>query len=230
MKIRDKGEKLVVLTAMVTAIALGGCASDSPPDERPQVEQQPFGVSSCSTASADDILAITRGGSAGIQVGGSDPPVGASGGTFPLAGGPPTSIERLSPSSYNTCFRSFVVDIPNLNPIFVGLKKTEHGRAGRIVATWHGPRPTTQQACESAWSGTIVYKQSGGAWLPLTSDVNHFGQWQGGSTGCLLPGFASDSEGLVLEPNASYRLAVTMRRAYGSSVLYSIGYSTQVPY
>jgi hypothetical protein len=70
----------------------------------------------------------------------------------------------------------------------------------------------------------------GSSWVSQTGNVSKYGQWLGGATGCAPPEFASDQQQVVLESQDSYRLAVTMRRANGSSVTYPIGYSTQVPY
>lgn len=211
-------DKLWTLMAGLTMICVGACASDAPPDENVRIDHQPFGVVSCSTATADVVLASSGGTD---TIGGSPPPPAFGG----LGG--QTSPESISPSSYNTCYRGFVVDIPNLNPIFGGARTTPGGRDGRIVTTWHGPTPTTQQACEAAWSGAVVYKWVGDAWVDQTGAVDDFGHWVSGS--CVPPGFASDLHGVVLEAHASYRLAATMRAAYGSSIRYPIGYSTQVP-
>lgn len=66
-----------------------------------------------------------------------------------------------------------------------------------------------------------------GAWVSQTGQIDTYGEW--GGDVCVPPAFPSDLHGVVLEANASYRLAVTMRSSFGSSTRYPIGYSTLVP-
>ena len=205
----------------IVALTLVACASEPPLEGTPTATREAFGVSSCSTATADTQLAQVGGFG---PLGGSAPPGAGGFGT----GGAPSSFEQTSPSTYNTCTRTYVIDIPNLNPIFSGTRKTPSGRDGRIRATWKGPLPFTQAACQALWTGAIVYKMVGGAWVSQTGQIDAYGEW--GGDGCVPPAFSSDLHGVVLEANAAYRLAVTMRSSFGSSTRYPIGYSTQVPY
>lgn len=196
---------------------LGGCAADSEPEPALKMMEQPFGVASCGEATADTLLQYPTGSGGGpsVMIGGTNP--NGAGGT-------------VSSADYDTCFRGYVIDIPNLSPIYAGLKTTPGGRDGRIVTRWRGPALDTQKKCEDAWSGAIVYKKVNGAWVDQAGVVSTFGRWsESASPHCVPPEFSSDVSGVVLESSASYRLAATMRPRYGSSILYTIGYGTVAP-
>jgi hypothetical protein len=159
------------VSAIVLFAGTGACAS-TPSGEDVRALEQPFGSSSCSTATADVVTSGTTG-------------------------------SLVSPASYDTCFRGYVVDVHNMGS----------GSSPRIAAYWNGPALTTQEACEQAWGAAIFYKQVSGAWVDQTGTIESSGAWSGSS--CRRPAIYSPT----LTPGASYRVAVTMRnRPWGGSL------------
>jgi hypothetical protein len=190
-------------------LALGACSSV---EDVGSVEQ-PFGWQSCSTATAD---ATFSGG-------------------FPLIGGggipnlPPPEYEHVSPSSYNTCFRGYVVDVNDLADAHTGT--ASDGTPAHFRLNWlRSPSESggassdlsTQTACESAWGSAIFYKKVGSAWSVQGSMLEAYGTWASGH--CTAPTISSESV-LTLATGNSYRIAGTMRKVYGGSSLRSIKFS-----
>ncbi len=147
------------------------------------------GIGGCSSMSEEDTVPMSQ-------------PFGSASCGTATADVVTTGFTRLfSPSSYDTCFRGYVVDINNL-------ASTEKS----IVATWHGPGLTTQTACEDAWGAAIFYKKVGGQWVDQTGTMEASGRW---SSGCAYPSIKSPT----LTPGQSYRVAATMRnRPWGGSL------------
>lgn len=176
------------------AVVAAGCSGATPEEEGVESVHQPFGSSSCGTAAANHSVS-----------GAVDP-------------------KHISPSSYNTCYRGYVVDINNLSSSYTGLGGGG-GWNSHISVTWEGAIPTTQAACESAWGAAVFYKLVGGAWVDQTGQIDVYGIWHppGGLTAwCEVPEI-STLGGVTLAAGASYRVAATMRSSYGSATLRPIG-------
>jgi hypothetical protein len=191
-------------------LALGACSSV---EDVGSVEQ-PFGLTSCATATADQTFS------------GGLPPFG------PVGGGASTPLgyRHVSPSSYNTCFRGYVVDVNNLANAHTG--PTSDGMPAQFRVSWDsplgigggspGPVPNTQTACEHAWGSAIFYKKVGSAWSAQGSPLEAHGTWASGR--CTPPSISSDSV-LTLATGDSYRIAGTMRNVSGGSILKPIVFS-----
>jgi hypothetical protein len=90
-----------------------------------------------------------------------------------VVGGVPTFT---SPRTYNTCFKSYVVDLHNLDSAYAGLGAGGGGNAMLSVG-WGEAVPTNQADCEAAIAGAIFYKFSNNAWVPLTGQLATSGSW-----------------------------------------------------
>ena len=192
-----------------TFLALGACSSGEDVDSL----EQPFGWKSCGTATANATF------SEGF------PLVGAGGGS----GGPPPAYLHISPSSYNTCFRGYVVDVNNVTNAHPG--PTSDGSPAQFRLYWgaasgigggSGDEIGTQTACENAWGSAIFYKKVGSAWSAQGSPLEANGTWASGR--CTPPSISSQSV-LTLAAGDSYRIAGTMRNVSGGSILHRITFS-----
>ena len=109
-----------------------------------------------------------------------------------------TSLE--SPSSYNKCHKSYVVDVDDVTP------PDDGGSTRGVIISWANSSPLTPQwACEKSWVGGILYRWESDAWEAQTGQVRAYGQSSG--TQCL--------ERFVvlwpLEAGEKYRVAATAR-------------------
>jgi hypothetical protein len=115
---------------------------------------------------------------------------------------------HISPTTYNTCFKAYVVDINSLSSTYAGKPSADIQAAIRV--SWASAVPTTQAACEETEGGAIFYRRSGGNWEALTDQVRSKGVWAldpFGSFRCTVPAVA------LQNPTAgtTYRVAATMR-------------------
>lgn len=188
-----------------SAFGLAGCSAAGEGESAESAEgtaqtEQALGSVSCSTAAADQTF---------------------TGGISPT---------HVSPSSYNTCFRGYVVDINNLSVSYTGvLPPGASGHDANIAVDWRGAVPTTQAACEAAWGSAIFYKKVGGTWVDQSGVLNAYGQWNPGGGGLVAycsPPSLSTLGSVTLQTGAAYRVAATMRTSYGGSTLREIGFTT----
>ena len=179
------------------AWALSGCSGALPEDENLDAVSQAFGSSSCGSAAADQTFS-----------GQIDPMV-------------------VSPSTYNTCYKGYVVDVNNLSARYTGFG-SGGGYHAHFSVTWQGTIPTTQAACEAAWSRAIFYEKVGGAWVDQTGNIDAYGTWLG-IFGCQPPDVTTLGA-LTPVSGASYRIAATMRTSYAGSNLRAMGFKTQKPF
>ncbi|HET9958347.1 MAG TPA: hypothetical protein VFQ61_27820 [Polyangiaceae bacterium] len=190
-----------------SGLALAGCssggalegASADGGDGDTAATEEALGSVSCSTATADKTLD-----------GSADP-------------------THVSPSTYNTCYRGYVVDINNLSVSYTGVKSASSGYDAHISVDWKGPVPTTKSACESAWGSAIFYKKVGGSWVDQSGVLQAYGEWQdrGDLVSFCSPPSITTLDVLTLEAGASYRVAATMRTTYGGSTLRALGVTTR---
>jgi hypothetical protein len=131
------------------------------------------------------------------------------------------SLNHQSPSSYNNCYKGYVVDVDDLNVFYTG-QGSEPWLNGRITISWAGTVPTTQSACESAWGSAVFYKWVSGQWVDQTGVLNAYGTWDPLFGGSCVPPSLSTSEYFLLQAGESYRAAGTMRTSYGGSNLRSM--------
>ena len=121
---------------------------------------------------------------------------------------------HVSPTTYNTCTKSYVVDINSLSSTYAGKPRADIQAAVRV--RWGSAVPTTQAACEDTQGGAIFYQRSGSSWLPLTDQVRATGVWARdpfGTFRCTVPEVA------LQNPTAgvTYRVAATMRLISGTN-------------
>jgi hypothetical protein len=187
-----------------------------------------FGLAGCSAAGEGESL---ESGEASAQteqaIGSVSCSTAAANQTF--TGG--ISPTHVSPSSYNTCFRGYVVDINNLSVTYTGtLPAGADGYDANILVDWRGSVPTTQSACEASWASVIFYKNVNGSWVDQSGVLQAYGEWfpgGGGLAASCMPPSISTLGSVTLQTGASYRVAATMRTSYGGSTLRSIGIATR---
>lgn len=188
------------------AFTLAGCSAAGEAESAENAEgtaqtTQAIGSASCSTAAADQTFS-----------GGIDP-------------------THVSPSSYNTCFRGYVVDVNDLSVSYTGvLPAGASGYDANILVDWRGAVPTTKAACEAAWASVIFYKKVGGSWVDQSGVLNAYGEWfpgGGGLAASCSPPSISTLGSVTLQAGSSYRVAATMRTSYGGATLRAIGIKTR---
>jgi hypothetical protein len=180
------------VTVAALALSVGGvsaCSAELSAEDNLGELSQAFGSSSCGTALADRLYAQDI----------ANPPA-------------------FSPTTYNTCYKGYVVDVEFLNAAYAGTLSS-------LDVSWNGAPPQTQAACEAAWGAAIYYKKIGGVWVDQTGLVQNYGFWDGSFGFCLTPVVSSDGL-LDLEAGATYRIAGTMRPSYGSSTTVSMKVET----
>jgi len=178
-------------------------------EEPVRAVEEAFGSSSCGTTTADVTFSgvITSSSSMGFG--------GGTNGVF------------TSPSSYDNCFRSYVVDINHLQGSAGNGSGGGSATVSAIKVQWAAEIPTTKAACEKAWGGAIFYKKVGASWVDQTGQIDVYGTWASPSGGCLPPSISSPPA-LTLTPGDSYRVAATMRPSYADSHLRAIAFSTPI--
>lgn len=111
-------------------------------------------------------------------------------------------LYQTSPSSYDTCYKGYVVDL-------LDFSGNSYWNAGTYV-TWAAAHATNQADCEDEWMRVILYDKSGSTYTHIdTIDAN--GSWFVGS--CQLGIVITD----YLEQGEDYRIAVTARPEHSSS-------------
>lgn len=119
----------------------------------------------------------------------------------------------VTPRTYNTCYKAYVLDIHNLNAAYTG---SGNENDGRIETSYADTAITNQATCEATELRTIVYSCVGGEATSTTGphacvaldDQHTSGEWVpifGGGT-CALGHTFSD-----VHPGGSYRVATTAR-------------------
>jgi len=110
----------------------------------------------------------------------------------------------VSPTSYNKCTKSFIVDLHDLDASEAGTG-TLHD-AGFTVDDL-GPQPSTPEECVGVESAIIVYERVDGRWEALE---------RGDSAGFFIAGppdfcFPPNSRFVGVEAGKTYRIAATVR-------------------
>lgn len=166
-------------TFALALMAITGCSGENAAvgDEDIGSVEQAFGASSCGTATADRVF------------------------EWHIFGG----LGHKSPSSYDTCFRGYVVDVAGLLP------------SKDLSAVWDGPPLTSQAACEASWGAAVFYKKVGGSWV-AQSTLERYGRWLRDGDGTY---FCAEPALVLANPEAyaDWRIAATMRTRYGGSIL-----------
>lgn len=181
-------QKGLVLSLAVGLLAMTGCSGESAVSEENVASvEQAFGSSSCGTAAADQTFTSS----------------------INLASG------YTSPSSYNTCYRGYVVDVNALSSLYDWY----------LRARWAGPELTTQASCEQAWGSAIFYKKVNGVWVDQSGVVQAYGQWFPAAGG-LIAHCEPPDLGFTPQAGADWRIAATMRTQYGGSTLRAIWFQT----
>lgn len=129
----------------------------------------------------------------------------------------------VSPTSYNNCFRSYVVDITALDAAYTGAG-SGGGADARINVGWEGAAPTNQADCEKTLTGVIYYKKVGSSWIDQTGEIDAAGVWFGGALAvCNVPIVSSP---ITLQAGAGYRIAATVRADLNSTVTHAMNIQT----
>lgn len=172
-------------------------------------------ASGCSSATAEDELASVSQAFGSSSCGTVAANYSAIGAVDPL---------HTSPSSYNTCYRGYVVDVDNLSSSYTG-PGLGGGQDAHIEVSWAGSVPTTQASCESAWGAAYFYKWVGGAWVDQTGRIDSYGVWHppSGLAGWCDPPEIDTLGTVTMVAGESYRVAATMRTSYAGSSLRAIG-------
>jgi hypothetical protein len=172
-----------VLLGMVATGGLAGCGASNPDEanEAPGVFEQAWASGPCASATANATF---------------------SGGISPA---------KISPQSYNTCTKSYVVDVTNLNSIYTG-PGSGPSLDAHIQVDWGDTDPLNQADCEDMEGGAIFYKRVNNQWVDQTGQVYDTGQWISGGGGgisfCNMP----RASFYGVQAGSSYRIAATMRR------------------
>jgi hypothetical protein len=90
---------------------------------------------------------------------------------------------------------------------------------------WAGPSVTTQAACEASWGSAIFYKRVSGSWVDQSVVLRDYGTWYPAAPP-LAPRLRDAVYGFTPQSGSDWRLAGTMRTAYGDSTLRSIYFQT----
>lgn len=185
MKRQSRSWKMIEIVSVFAMVGLSACAGadewdESEPDGLGTLEQ-PWSVDSC-------------GRNATL------PNATFSGKVDPA---------HVSVRTYNTCFKSYVVDIDTLDSAYAGRSGADI--QAFIGVKWGEAVPTTEAACEDTEGGAIFYQRSGSSWVALTGKVSQSGVWTQGPFGnffCAVPNV------VLTNPTAgtTYRVAATMRR------------------
>jgi hypothetical protein len=139
----------------------------------------------------------------------------------------------VTPRSYNTCYKGYVVDIENLAPTYTG---SGNAMDANIAVQWADTPITSQTACENTRVVAVFYEGSvAGAssvntsgttgyynvynWVPLKTE-EQYGVWVApfGAGSCGLEVNLTD-----LVPGNTYRVAATARTPGNSTRKVSIG-------
>jgi hypothetical protein len=177
-----------ILPALLAGAALTTAGCGGPQDAAPETDSTSaaWSVSSCGTAGHDANFTGHIG----------------------------TIVDTLptftSPQTYNTCFKSYVVDVHGVESAYAGIGAGGGGNSA-IVASWGEATPTNQTDCENAITGAIFYKWNGSAWVALTGQLLSSGTWGpdpfSGVPRCFPPGVSLSP----ITAGTTYRIAATAR-------------------
>jgi hypothetical protein len=178
----------VLLAAALTGS--GACVGEGPEDEPTDVETRAFSIGSCAEASLDAAI------------------------SHPSGVGPQNEVSVTSPTTYNNCYKGYVVDIFH-NEAALGLPTI--GWQKVITVKWAGPIPITQSGCEAISGAAILYDYDdfeNPPWVyPSRQDV--VGRWVRpplANAFCSTPTITYSISGNLASP-IMHRVAVTMRTA-----------------
>ena len=131
----------------------------------------------------------------------------------------------VTPTTYNNCYKGYVVDINNLDAAYTGHGDTADGR---IEISYADTAITDQATCEATELRLIVYSCTGGAATSTTGpyqcsvldDQDSYGTWASifGTGQCFLTRSFSG-----VYAGSSYRVAATARNPSGLTRKISIG-------
>jgi hypothetical protein len=117
----------------------------------------------------------------------------------------------ITPRSYTTCFKSYVVEINNFSSAYTGLGGG--GCPAATISVTYGDTPLTAANCASTEVAAIYYEKRNGSWVVL-NEVHSFGTWIAiGSGGSCSIG--TGQTGMVA--GRSYRVAMTARDPSGNT-------------
>jgi len=157
------------------------------------------------------------------------------------------NFQFVSPTTYNNCTRSYVVDIDNLSASYVG-PGGGGGPAAHFTVAWADAVPTNAADCARLVGGAIIYVREqtpsgaevvaasgsgsfplpggGAGWVAITGQVSSPGQWVSGPFGgasCVPPSVTFYN----ITAGDTYRIAATMRD--GSGATRKVGLRTEPP-
>jgi hypothetical protein len=187
-----------VFVGVISTVALGfttGC-SDPSADSSEAIStiEAAFSQSTCATAAADQTFS-----------GGIDPAI-------------------VSPRTYNTCYKGYVVDIENLDAAYTGPGELFDGG---IWVSYADTTITDQATCEATRLRAIFYRYYdpsntstngiGSDWVVLDDEGASYGRWALGGNCVLEQSFTE------VVPGLSYRVAATARTSSDATRKVRIG-------
>jgi len=186
-----KTHSLVVLLAagLVGAGGCGGDPSGDVADETVDVQRSAFSVESCDDVTANSFM------------------------SHPAFRGGPNPLSVTSPTTYNNCYKGYVVDVTHAEASF-GLPET--GWLKRATVKYAGPIPLTKAACEDLTGKAILYYSDddfGTGWI-YPEQYSAAGAWvrpTGLNWHCSTPTMT-----FWVAPSYQARIAATMRRSAGT--------------
>jgi hypothetical protein len=117
---------------------------------------------------------------------------------------------HISPRSYDTCHKGYVVDVNNLSAEYTGTGSIN----ARLAVEWADSNLTNQTDCEDHHIRAIYYKKVSGNWV-VQQDDTVWGTWIGLVGG---GGYCSMQSNLMgLTAGSSYRVAATARTPGGAT-------------
>lgn len=122
---------------------------------------------------------------------------------------------HISPRSYNTCYKGYVVDIDELQAAYTGNGSVLNAR---IAVQWADTPITNQADCEASEMRGLFYKRQSGSWV-LQKDQSINGTWVAPFGGSCT--FEVNLMGMTA--GSTYRVAATARTPGGSTRKVSIG-------
>jgi hypothetical protein len=179
------------MVGVSAALTLAGCGGEGTSDEELIAEMEKFDSVSAALSQSSCAAAI-----ADFTATGKVDPV------------------HVSPQSYNTCFKGYVVDVNNLLGAYTGTGDLN----ARIAVHWADSALTNQTDCENTHIRAIFYKKVSGNWV-VKKDETAWGTWSGLFGGQC--GLESNLMGMTA--GSSYRVAATARTPGGETRQVSIG-------
>lgn len=188
---------LIGVTSAVAFAFTTGCGDPSSDGSEPiSAIEAAFSQSACASVTANETF-----------TGGIDPSI-------------------VTPRTYNTCTKGYVVDIYDLDDVYTWPGNTADGR---IEISYADDALTDQATCEATELRMIVYRCYGGGATSTTGslhctvldDQSSYGSWAYifGTGQCFLGPLSFSG----VSPGLSYRVAATARNPSGSTRKLSIG-------